>query len=336
MPDPAALKQIVIDLFLGSKQPDLAKMQSAELKTYDPDFKILQSTLTSDIINAAKARRALLDIKPTDLKAFGALLNTHGHVATHTADVVEAMIQQKVKGAVVPPNFVTPLMDARKKDLLNIEKNTLAPAVDRYLSKWNKTYEITNGQLHPKAAPAKADAAEPDVDDTTVRRLGTETDEITTVLAAEKTLFNGKSPLDAASVSTFTKDKLSFLPNAVRGGDTKKLLAEEKLAVEAINAFTTACKRGPQVLNASHDTFKVAGKVYRGAGIPLMTWTNRQALVSYRDELVKLLRNIRQHLDQWMAQRTTARLDLKSKKVIACTHLAGQVDTLIDAYTKIL
>jgi hypothetical protein len=336
MPDLATLKQTIVDLFIGSKQADLGKVQSAELKVYDPDLKVLQTTLTSDIIAAAKARRALLDTKPTDLKAHGALLDTHGTVVTHTADVVESMIQQKVKGAVVPPNFVAPLMDARKKDLLDIEKNVLGPAVERYLSKWSKAYEFENGQIRAKAATPSADPVQPAVDDHTLATVQAESDKIAAVLAAGKQLFNGKSPLYPALVDTFSKDKLSFLPNAIRGGDTKKLLAEEKLTIEAINFFVTACQKGPGILNSSHDPFKVGGTVYRGAGVPLMVWTNRAAVVAYRDELVKLLRNIREHLDQWMGQRTNARLDLKSKKVIACTQLAGQVDTLIDAYTKVI
>jgi hypothetical protein len=335
MTDLATLKQTVIDLFLGGKQLELGDQQFASLRQYDPDLKVLQDTLTSEVKAGAKARRALISLKPTDLVGFYAAVKANRTALDAVVDIVDAMAKQKVMGASVPAKFIMPLGEARKKDLLAIEKELLHPAVDHYVNEWQKRYEFDNGKVVEKDAEESEEEAD-ELDPALVKKAQAENDEVAMLMAHEKTLFNGKSLLNPADVNTFTKDKLSFLPNAIRGGDTKKLLADEKLSIEAIKQYEALCPHGPGIANAAYELWKINGEAVRPGMTPLMIWKNKPALVAYRDSLLLHLRNIHQHLELWMEQRNTARLDIKSKKFLACMKLVGDVDALIAAYQKVV
>lgn len=335
MADLAGLKQLVTDLMLGSKQFNGAAQLGEMLKGYDPDLKVTHDSLANQtLIDAVVARRAALATPFTDLQRTAALAETHGRSLTAIPKIVNEMKAAKVKGSSVPAEYVTKLTAARKTDVARLEGDRIQPAIVKFVKKHQELYTFVGGILTNKAAAAKP--APPPIDPKLMAKATKDTDEIMTVLGNRDLLFGRASPLDQGSLRTFAQDKLSFLPNAVRGFDTKQLHAEEKLTVEAARQFEAEYLKGARIVNDAHDTFKHQGKAFRGGGLPLLVWKKRSDVVALRDRLVKLLKNFCQHLDLWMSQKTTARLDLKSKKVIAGVRLKDQAEMLIRTYQKVI
>jgi len=330
----ADLKKLLADVFLGSKEFNKVADLGNALKAYDPDLKVIQMCVTQKIVNAMQARRAALAAKLNDLKQATAL-NNHEDLEA-IGEVLEEMASAKVK--TMTPEYLKQLNDARKRDLLRIETKIIAPMMDKFLKKHQQLYEFANGKLTLLSDEGDEDESEDEapVDPKLLKRAEKDTAEIIDILAARDALLGAKSPLDAADLRTFTKDKLSFLPGAIRGGDTKKLLAEERAASEAAAEFEKARAKSLAIFNDAHENLIHNGKTVRSGPTPLFLWSGRAKFVAHRDSLVALLGRLRKHLDAWFAQRATAHLDLKSKKVIACGRLAEQTDQLIDAYKKLI
>lgn len=327
----AELKQTLVDVMLGSKAFTTAAQLGDALKAYDPGLKIMERTATQQLVDALTARRSALAAKLSDLNETIKLADDHEALEA-VGDVVEELKARKASQ--MPPDFVPRLTAARKADVSRLEKERIAPAIEAYLKAHQEKYDFVGGALQPKGKVAKP--AEPPVDPQELARARKESDELTDLIATRDKLFGAKSPLNQDDLRTLTRDKLTFLPNFARGGDTKKLLAEEKLAIEAAKEFETVHAKGRAALDGAYETFQHNGKAYRDGGVPLMVWKNRAEFVRYFETLKSRLQNFRDHLNLWMEQRTTARLDLKSKKVIACGNLARQADVLLEAYGKLL
>lgn len=329
----ADLKKLLADVFLGSREFNKAADLGNALKAYDPDLEITHRCVTQPVVDALKARRAALGAKLNDLSQATDLAK-HSDLEA-IGDVLEAMSAAKVKK--MTPEHLEKLNVARKADLVSIETDIIKPAMDKFLKKHQKLYEFVGGKMQALDQEEEEEAEEETpIDAKIMKQADKDTEEIIAVLAAREALFGAKSPLNAGDLKTFTKDKLSFLPSAVRGGDTKKLLAEEKLAAAAAVEFEKAHAKSLGIFNNAYENLVHNGKVVRSGPTPYFLWTKRASFVAQRDLLVKLLGKLRMHLDGWMAQRTTAKLDLKSKKFIACVDLAGQVDTLSEAYKKVI
>lgn len=330
----ADLKKLLTDVCLGSKEFNKAAELGNALKAYDPDLKIIQACVTQKIVNAMQARRAALAAKLNDLGQATAF-NAHDDLEA-LGEVLDEMASAKVKK--MTPEYLQQLNDARKSDLLRIETKIIAPMMDKFLKKHQDRYEFANGKLTLRSDEGDEDESEDEepVDPKLLKRAEKDSAEIIDILAARDALLGAKSPLDAADLRAFTKDKLSFLPGAIRGGDTKKLLAEERAASDAAAEFEKARAKSLAIFNDAYENLIHNGKTVRSGPTPLFLWTGRAKFVAHRDSLVTLLGKLRKHLDAWFAQRTTARLDLKSKKVMACTRLAEQADNLVDAYQKLI